>query len=178
MKFLYCPAELRAALAAADSELKVLHSLEHLSSILSPEDVAFYIHCNLESSKYIPDAIPQSLPNALIGDTVPWSFAEGEDAPKAHKDMVRCLNDYCAGGNAPPMNLQDKRLSCDLMDENTILFTHVPLAADEASDATPEGTRALFDRLIQQLVVFLPYEQVAAMPVFASYLSASKALAA
>lgn len=170
MNFLYCPAEIRAALAAADADLKVLYSVDHLSSILSPEDVAFYIHCNIDSSKLIPAEVVQSLHNPMLGDDVVAALGS-----EKHQVMQRCLNDYCLGGNAPLLDLKDKRLSCDLMDENTILFTHVPLAAGEASDATPEGARALHDRLIQQLVTFLPFEQVAAMPIFGSYLRASKA---
>lgn len=177
MNYLYCPAAIRTALAAAGTDLKVLYNVKDLASIVSPEDVAFYIHCNLDSSKHLPAEIAQSLFNPLLSDKNAFPD-QLSDLGKVGKEITRILNDYCNGGNAPLLNLVGQRLTCDLMDEQTILFTHIPLAAGEAADATNEGTQSLMDRLIQQLLVILPFEQVAKMPVFGLYLSASKALLA
>lgn len=175
MKFVYCPAHIRAALVAAGVDLRKLTDVEKLANILSPEDVAFYLHLNLDTSAVMPADIAPSLINAILGQDPDKVFATNH--PNS-AEIKRVLNEYSLNGNAPVIQTQGQKLISDLMDENTILFYHVPLAADEVADNTPEGLRGLFDRLIQQLVVFHPFEDVARMPLFGGYLRASKALLA
>lgn len=179
MKFVYCPAEIRSALVNAGVDLRKLVDLGSLANILSPEDVAFYLHLNLDPSSVMPAAITQSLTNAVIfADKGPSPENPYDRIQTNHDEIMRVLNGYSLNGNAPTVQTEGKKLVCDLMDENTILFSHAPLVADEASDNSPEGLRALLDRLIQQLVVFHPFEDVARMPLFGGYLRASQAVLA
>lgn len=331
MNFVYCPAPIRAALVAAGVDLRKLVDLDRLANILSPEDVAFYVHVNLDTKDLLPAVIPQSLPNAVVGEmtrvvsaeslavsnegivgaaagyllgSAAWSggamvgfmaggpvggiigsrvgmgtvnagirakredlkrrieaiserlvqlrrgdIAEakregikirdkdlepiskinvmesallgmvipfyttyqghqveelqaelrhkmrelkdtfranniatesiaGNEPASPMREVERLLTEYSLNGNAPPILTTGQKVICDLMDENTILFSHAPLEAGEASDKTPAGLSRLLDRLIQQLVVFHPFEVVAGMPIFGAYLRASQAMAA
>ena len=175
MKFVYCPAPIRSALVAAGVDLRKLVDVEKLANILSPEDVAFYLHLNLDPSAVLPADIAPSLINAIVGQDPDKAFATNHPSGA---EIKRVLNEYSLNGNAPVVQTQGQKLVCDLMDENTILFYHVPLAAGEVADNTPEGLRDLLDRLVQQLVVFHPFEEVARMPLFGGYLRASKAVLA
>lgn len=181
MNFVYCPAQIRAALVAARVDLRILLDISKLANILSPEDVAFYLHLNLDTSKLMPVEVAQSLRCPILfskkGEMAGTPFDDLVGHP-AEEEIKRALNEYSLNGNAPVVLTEGQKLSCDLMDENTIIFSHTPLAAGEAADTSPEGLRKLLDRLIQQLVVFHPFEVVAAMPIFGRYLRASQAVSA
>lgn len=173
MKILYVPDFMRAALKAAGAEDSVLYSIEKLANTVSPEDVAFYLYVNLDLKTVMPEDIAISLPNALTGQNDP--FATGSDCKRV-KEALRILNEYCLNGSAPKLNLSTMELTCDLMDENTIRFTHIPIDASAASSDSELGKRGLYDRVIQQLYAFIPFEKLAQMPLFAGYLKASQAV--
>ncbi len=180
MKYVYCPAEIRSALVAAGVDLKKLTSIENLVNIVSLHDVAFYLYVNLTLSDHpevMPEEVIHSLPNALFAgkEAADVFLTDHRLGDEITKQLSGLLNEYSLNGNAPAVQVEGKRLVCDLLDENTILFSHRPLEAGEASDNNLESKRDLLDRLIQQLLVFHSFEEVARMPVFRAYLHASKA---
>lgn len=176
MKFIYCPAQIRTAFSTAGLDLRILLDLERIASILSPDDVGIILHFNLDAAKVLPACIPESLTNAYIApdqrvSEIPW------DRIKSNKEAImRALNDlsYNKSDNASIVNTKDMKVTCDLMDENTLIFSHAKLEANEVSSDTTEGLKVLLDRLIQQLVVHHPFEEVAALPLFKAFLTASQ----
>ncbi len=179
MKILYIPQAMKAALEAAKVGVKDLKSLERLANILSPEDVAFYCYIQMDLSKAIPAPIATSFPSFLV--TVdggnPFDKAAEERSP-ALKEAMRVLNEYCLNEKAPSLKTDGMKLTCTLMDEETMCFTHVPSAADEAADSAAGGEYGLYDRLIQQLSAFYKLEELAKLPLFAAFLNASQAVLA
>lgn len=171
MKILYVPDYMRAALKAAGAEEKNLYCLEKLLNILSPEDVAFYCHLNLNPSVVIPQAITSSLEWALVaeGDN---PFPPKDSSPAA-KEFHRLLQEFSLGQNVPTLELAGKDLTCDLMDENTILFTHIPQPSAMGENVST-NLRGLFDRVIQQLYAFMPFEELCKLPLFAGFLETSQ----
>lgn len=175
MKFIYCPAQIRTALSAAGLDLRVLLDLEKIASILSPDDVGIILHVNLDATQVLPECIPQSLTNAYVhsdkpGPEVPW-----ERINTNKKEIERIINDLCMNKQPSVVTTKDMKVTCDLMDENTLIFSHIKLEAGEASSDTPEGLKTLLDRLIQQLVVHHPFHEVAALPLFKTFLGVSQA---
>ena len=175
MKFIYCPAQIRTALTAAGLDLRILLDLEKISGILSPDDVGIILHANLDTSRILPPCIGQSLTNAYVysdkpGPEVPW-----ERIKTNQKQIRQIINDLCLNENGPEIATKDMKVTCDLMDENTLVFSHTTLETGEASSVTPEGLRVLLDRLIQQLVIHQPFEEVALLPLFKEYLTVTQA---
>lgn len=176
MKILYVPEHVQTALEAAGGSVKDLYSLQALASILSPEDVAFYCHINLDLSQILPVPLATSLPNALTADGHnPFPSDEEMAQSRALKEIMRVLNEYSLNKNAPSVNLDGMKLTCDLMDENVIRFTHIPLAEGELADNSVQGAYGLYDRVVQQLHGFYKFEDLAKLPLFAGYLQATEA---
>ncbi len=175
MKFIYCPAQIRTALTAAGLDLRILLDLEKISGILSPDDVGIILHANLDTSGFLPACIGQSLNNAYIYPDKPENVAPFDRLRVNRKEIEKIVNDFCLNKNAPEIVTKDMKVTCDLMDENTLVFSHTTLEPGEASSVTPEGLRTLLDRLIQQLVIHQPFEEVALLPLFKEYLSVSQA---
>lgn len=176
MKIIYIPAALRAALEAAGAGVKDLMSAEKLVRILSPEDVAFYCYIQMRLGKVLPAEIVDSLPSAMCNQDDPAKvLGKYNSEDKAIREFQRVLNEYCINDSAPQLDLTGMHLTCDVMDENVIRFTHTPMGSDDLSDLSVAGKRDLFDRVIQQLHAFLPFEKLAQLPLLTGYLNASQA---
>lgn len=173
MKILYVPGHLRAALEAAGAKGASVYEIENLVNILSPEDVAFYCYVNMSLAKVLPASIAQSFPSALVASRDPFASNSND---KRVKEALRILNEYCLNDSAPVPHYEGLYLTCDLMDEDTIQFTHVAIADGIDTPSPAIGERTLIDRVIQQLHGFLPFEAIAKLPLFAGYLSASQAI--
>lgn len=103
MKSLYVPAELVDAYRASGTDRAVWKDVALLSSILSPADVAFYIHANIESHNQYEGALVKDFSNLMvelfsaekpIGFIFEMRIADGD--PTARK-VARALNDLSNG---------------------------------------------------------------------------------
>lgn len=182
MKIIYVPPALRAVLEAAGVGAKDLLDVEKLVGILSPEDVAFYSFLQMRLGKVLPAEIHTSFASALCNQDG-CAAAEKVLGPyqatdRKMKEFQRVLQEYCLNDSAPQLNLTGMHLTSDVMDENTIRFTHTPMASGDEPDSTVAGMRDLLDRVIQQLHAFLPFEKLARLPLLTGYLNASQAFMA
>ena len=178
MKILYVPGHIQSALEAAAGDVKDLFSPEALANIASPEDVAFYCYVNLRLDKVIPEEIAHSLPMGLYQtpDGAPPAWFGNHSAGEGRmKEVNRIVNEYCINDNAPQLNLDGMKLTCDLLDQDTIRFTHVELAPGEVNENSVGGLHQLYDRVIQQLYSFFSFEDLAKLKLFAGYLKATQA---
>lgn len=168
MRLVFLPSAIGAALCAAGVDKKDFVNPLIISSTLSPQDVAFYIHANLplpdgEQVKYvapIPEAIRVSLPNAL---TITYE----EQINRAELLTAgKFLTEYSLNDNAPVHDFHHMELACELLDEQTLCFTDVP-PGHETSCGTD---LALFECVIQTIEPFFSFEELAKLPLFAAYL--------
>lgn len=176
MKIVYIPGHLRRALEAAGlSELKK-HTVENLVSILSPEDVGFYYFTNMNLRGALPGCIVDSFQSALMTATAdPF---ENKNNDQRVKEVKKFIDEYTINNNAPKLPTDGMYLTSDLMDEDTLVFTHLPILekADAVNPIIVE--RSLIDRVIQQLHGVLNFTEIVKLPVFAGYLSNTKTLLA
>lgn len=172
MKILYVPDWMMAALESAGAPVSDLYSVEKLLNTLSPGDVAFYIQCQYHLSDIIPAPIADSftLPSSIV-DEFECSDPNLVESFKAFQSKLESMK---AHKDVPHIETDGKQLSCDLMDENTIRFTHIPLGISDPSDETLQGEAGLYDRVIRQLYSFVSFHELASLPVFAGYLSCTQ----
>jgi hypothetical protein len=168
MKIIYVPDWMRAALAAADAPVQNLYSVDKLLGTLSPEDVANYIFLNENLPKFLPEPIVGSFELINLSGQL-----EGDECP-SFKQVAKILGDYKVNEIGPSLDADGKQLTCDLMDEYSIRFTHVPLAEGDATDETARGEAGLMDRVIRQLYSFTPFHELAQLPLMAGYLTAAQ----
>jgi len=170
MKYVYIPESMVPALRAAGltltgaEDVKKLTSVDFLAGILSPADVAFYWYANMYNATYIPLPITASLESAVKEVLDPTSAVNATDARWA---AIRAkFQDYVLNESAPFVPLEGKRLFVSLLDENTILLTHV--------DGAVESERDMYDRVIRTLHALIPFEALANFPLFGAYLTATQ----
>lgn len=167
MKIIYVPDWMRAALEAAGASAQDHYDVGSLLGTLSPEDVANYIYLNVHIGEVLPEGIADAFERVNLSGQV-----EGDEAAP-FKQVARILNDYEVNG-APRLETEGKQITCDLMDEYTIRFTHIPLGKSDASDETASGEAGLFDRVIRQVYSFTPFHELASLPLMAGYLKAAQ----
>ena len=162
MKILFVPDWMKQALEAASVPRREWVCPKSLKSTLSSQDVAFYIYLNNNMSQVVPKTIVDSM------ERIDFDYALQQDQDEM-SDVATILMDYEINDSAPDLGTEGKCLTCDLFDENTILFTYIPQSPEQALD--PAQTQLQFlDRVIRQLLVYEPFERVVRKPVVASLL--------
>lgn len=162
MKIIYVPETIRAALAGANNQPGLFTNLDSLANTLSAEDVALYIYCNMAMATLVPLVIVESF------DLVPFE-AQLEGAP-ATSDFAKTVKDFLLSYKTHQPNLMDRfgkgLLVSDLLDEDTVRFTHY-----ENKSTSEDDTLTLYERVIQQMYSFIPFEKLSALPVMAGFLA-------
>jgi hypothetical protein len=170
MKYVYLPEAFLPALKAAGIALhgnesaKTLTSVERLSGILSPSDVAFYWYLNIYTRDALPAPVTASMVSALKEVFNPERMAESTD-PRLSQ-VASIFQGYVLNDNAPYLPLEGKVLVAQLLDEDTIIFTH--------QDGEEETERDMYDRIIRTMNALIPFHEIAAMPLFGGYLRAAQ----
>jgi hypothetical protein len=171
MKYVYLPESFLPALRAAGltltgaEDVKKLTSVSFLSDILSPADVAFYIYVNVCNSVVLPPPISASLESAVKDLLNPGADTGPSDSRfAAIRDKFQ---EYTVNDSAPFIEREGKVLYCAMLDENTILLSHI--------DGDAESERDMYDRVIRTLHAIIPFEVLADMPLFGAYLTTSQA---
>ena len=183
MKYFYVPAPIYQVLKANRFEGREFLDINKLLSILSPEDLSFYLWCNLYPEKVLPKCIPESGRNVLMygGVTVDEAKAESTSvvSPPWHRvesdavrtELNRCMNDYSVNGRPAQLDLEGWEPSCEIFwleGGQVTLFTHIPVV-DALMDPC-EREHGFYLRLAQQQLQFNPIHDLAAEPWFHAYL--------
>ncbi len=170
MKYVYLPEAFLPALKAAGIALhgnqsaKTLTSVELLSGILSPSDVAFYWYLNIYTNAVVPVAIAASMESALKEVVNPDRMLASSNPRLAQ--IAGLFQGYVLNDNAPFLPLDGKVLDAQLLDENTLVLTH--------RDGEAESERDMYDRIIRTMNALIPFKEIAAMPLFSGYLRAAQ----
>lgn len=187
MKYLYVPPQILKVIRDNGLDGRDYLDVNKLLSILSPEDLSFYLFVNLVPKVVLPEPVVSTFGNALIYGGVsktedliarreqidiPWERIEKEITAK---QVSRTVNDYCVAETAPQLDIADMELSSEILwmqGGEAILFTHLPSSTSESSQAGRE--RVFYRRLLTQLMQFESFSEIATHPVFHSYLVASQ----
>jgi hypothetical protein len=167
MKILYVPHWLTTTLRGKPGvSQKTYTDIPKLLSIVSEEDVGFYIYLNMNLTKLIPPGIHGTFENygSELADQL---FRLGSDKSQ---EVMRNWDQYSVDANARPVENKDHVLTCDLGDEKTIVFTHVPPTHETLATVGYDPLLWLYDRVIRQYHPFVSIEELAETPLFLEYL--------
>ncbi len=170
MKYVYIPESMVPALRAAGltltgaEDVKKLTSVDFLAGILSPADVAFYWYANIYTSGYLPLPLTASMESAVKEVLDPTSANNATDSRWAA--IKAKFQDYVLNKSAPFVPMEGKRLYVSLLDENTVMLSHI--------DGPTETERDMYDRVIRTLHALIPFEALANFPLFGAYLTATQ----
>ncbi len=179
MKYVYVPASILRVLRANQFEGREIFDVNKLLDILSPDDLSFYMWCNLQPAAVLPEAVCKSMGNALLYGQIteierndsavvcpPWSQIADE---RAAKDVNKIVNDYCVAEKAPQLDLADQELASEIFwieGGQITLFTHIPVS----EGAEPQPMVSFYKRLMTQLLQFAPLRELAPSEIFLEYL--------
>lgn len=176
MKAFYIPPALRGILTPARATVAMLQDVSVLLSTLSEEDVAFYLRLQISPAVAMPVEIADSFEWLRVTDALATPRARSSDQETflLHLDGVeRYMREWDAAESLPSLGTAEMVLTCDLWDEETVVFTHVPAPKEALENETTSLTDLndqIYDRLIQQLYGFMPFEQLSSMALFNGYL--------
>lgn len=168
MKMVYAEQWMIEALKAAHLPPTALFDLPVLLDTLSPGDVAFYLASNRSLTSF--------LPKDLVGSFSPLDIRLellGEHTKK--QALASALHRLEFGQKkAIPPHSQDPnyKLTCDLLDPDTIRFTH--LRKDEPILSETYYDTSLTERVIRQLYTALSFERLMVLPIMRHWLDLRK----
>lgn len=155
MKSLFVPAELVPQFQANSSVLSKWTDCSFLISILSPSDVGFYIHANVDSHQTSAKAICQSYGNAIVAT-----------------DPARIMDDHGDRLLKTAM-LEWKRLASighpPCSDKAVPVIIHV--SPDYIVYTMREDVESPWTAVVNSLRRRFQLQEIAATPIFNSYLS-------
>lgn len=163
MKAFYIPPALRGILTQSRFTVAQLQDVRGLVGTLSEEDVAFYLRLQTLPTLAIPVEIADSFAWVNVEDALTSLQTDDESAQTVLANIKRYLQEWSVSEASVDLQIDDKRLTCDLWDEETVVFSHVAV-----SDDTVETS--IYDRLLQQLYGFMPFHQLTGLPAFVGYL--------
>lgn len=171
MNFVYVPQHLYPALKKAGLRSQEWRDIEKLLTTLSADDVAFYLYANGQKKCPVPAPIAATLPNLFFGGDQIMPFT---DTPQC-KAMMGKLNSFNANGTSASLYEDGAVLTSDCEEEDLLILTHVAPADAGLGETTLNDETALYDRIIQQLLVFQPLSQVLSSPVVAGWMKSVQA---
>lgn len=171
MNIVYIPQHLFPALKKAKLRSQDLRDVEKLLGTLSADDVAFYLFANDSRHCPLPKSLTDSLPNLLFGGVMPWV-----DTPGC-KNVLGKFNSMILNGTSAVMYEDNAVLTSDCEEEDLLILTHTAATDAEVGENSISHETALYDRIVQQLLVFRPLNQVLAMPLVAGWMKSVQASA-
>jgi hypothetical protein len=166
MKILYVPHWLKTQVEKRGASQHVYTDVKELLSIVSAEDVGFYLYLNMNISKLVPPGITSTF------DT--WTMHIHEDLRKLDdntwRNVTREWDNYDYVEKARPLENDDHVLTCDLWGEDTIMFTHVPPTEQVLKEVGTDPLRWLYHRVVMQYHPFVPFEVLADTDLLLNYL--------
>lgn len=160
MKSLFVPVALVDAYRASGADGAAWKDVALLSSIISPADVAFYIHANVASHHQYAGALTRSFPNLLVGVLTDSGF------DKLDKLVQRKLNDLSQADSGTQYQVTGEVTPTVLyIDDQLVVYT---IGYSDVSD-TDKPTDGWYE-FVAKLHPFFRLEELSALPVFAEYL--------
>lgn len=164
MKILYVPEAIRVALTGADRTPGFYLKLDSLADTLSAEDVALYIYCNMAIRELVPADIVESFDSLELETML--------EAAPAESAFISDIKNYLANFKAHNLDFSTRLapglLMSDLLDDEIIRFSHF---SEMAKDNDVNNLQPLYERVVQQMYSFTPFEKLAALPVMAGLLT-------
>lgn len=173
MKAFYIPPALMSVLSRDAVSVAALSDLQMLLSTLSDHDVAFYLLLQKQPARVLPLDVTESFTWLNIQETVEalrLKLNDDEAAIERLSGVNRYLTEWSMADGAPAPFDANCVPTCDLWDEETVVFSH--RVVEENADTT---LQSFYDRLLQQLYILMPFETLASLPVFSGYLTTMQA---
>ncbi|QVD49354.1 hypothetical protein LUCX_284 [Xanthomonas phage vB_XciM_LucasX] len=164
MKIVYIPQQLYPALKKADLRSQDLCNVDKLMGTLSADDVAFYFWANDKANCPIPKPLQEFLPNLIFGGVMPFTDTA------ASKSLLGKFNHLKIHGAAAALYENDAILTSDCMEEDLLIITHTAASDAVAGEKSAKESTVFYDRIIQQLLVFLPASVVLGSPVLLGWM--------
>ena len=170
MRMVVLPTCLEQALKAANQPLTVLLDLKKLSSILSKEDVAFYLYCQSTAAYLLPKELVGTVWMSL--KTNLWSTSpdvpdrdylerrmEGFELQNSAKSL-RPLYDGVFDGS------DDYTFKCEELNEDTLVVRLVPVNEDESFSTQLQHA---YDELLSILKRYIELGELSLTPAFVRF---------
>ena len=171
MKMVYAESWMLEALKAAHLPPTALLDLPVLLDTLSPVDVAKYLAMNRSLTEFLPKALVASFsPLELHLEHL------GEHTKKQKLADALRRHEFAKGAVPQRANDSDYKLTCDLLDPDTLVFQHILKSDPSLNEAYYEMTLA--ERVLRQMYTTLSFEKLAVLPIMRGWLELrQKALA-
>lgn len=159
MKSLYIPQELLSTFLSTSKNQKEWSDPSFLLGILSPTDVAFYIHANMVAHDLVGTSLTQSFPNEVVlsGQAVLAKLADDSENKEA-RTAARELNRLC---QSDVNKTNDMVPSIAYYNGQYVAFT-LSAAVDEVDPIV-----AIVDKLQANYTM----EELSTLPIFGEYLT-------
>jgi hypothetical protein len=166
MKILYVPHWLKTALKGRGAGMKIYTDIAGLLSIVSAEDVGFYLYLNMNVRKLVPAGIVDTF------ETHAYDLFDQLNRIGDNKsiEVMRSWPQYDIDYKSRPIENADHVLTSDLGDEATIIFTHVKPDHQILTEVGYNPLLWLYSRVIRQYHPFVDFETLADTPLFLEYL--------
>jgi hypothetical protein len=167
------PDWLEKAITAHGGTIADVLDLEKLSSILSLDDVAFYLELNHQMQRWVPQAVCSSFKKVVSGVNYETLFSTGMggdvvDLMMAHGLSMRNNTRHSSelfGPLAEPCSPAEISFACVHLTYDTIALR--PAKVDKRENLH----KGLEDDLLYQLNHRMTFEDVAKLPLFSHHLS-------
>lgn len=164
MKSLFVPAPLLAAFRSSASEHGLWATPGLLTGILSPQDVAFYIHANAQSTALVGSDFNDSFPNLLqqlaAGPEVIWPGSTSDSNTREIQRAWSALAQNPAKAAKLIKPTDDMVPSVLYIDDQLVIYTLLPRGQE--TDGWYE--------FIAKIHPFFNFSALAALPIFGQYL--------
>lgn len=159
MKSLFVPVALVESYLASGTDRAVWKDVGLLTSILSPADVAFYIHANVQADQHFGGAMTASFPNLLA------TVYKADGYGNLDKLVQRALSALSGNSDQSAFNV-GPLVTPDVLyiDDQLVVYT---LGASEVP-AAGMPTDGWYE-LMSKIHPFFQFHELAALPVFAEY---------
>lgn len=168
MKIVYIPPHLYSALKKAGLRSQDYGCVDLLLNTLSPDDVAFYFFANRASTCPIPKPVAETFENIAANPGVQ------EDSALVRSVLTKYRSLVTNGSNAA-MYEDNSVLTSDCEEEDLLILTHTAATDAGVGENSTGNDTSLYDRIVQQLLVFQPLERVLATPLVAGWMKSVQA---
>ncbi len=135
-----------------------------LTNIVSPADVAFYINANIRSGVLVSPVLNSSFPNAIVASDTWSEILQPENTTPAIREFKRILNKLAQEEDESLQKSSNGMVPVVVSaDEHLLVYTL----------AQPTGETDWVSDMIERVHPFYAFDELAKLPIFALYLTAS-----
>lgn len=178
MKLILLPRWVESALRAQGMQLSMnIADIEALSTILSPDDVAFYVHINKARGHFIGQAINDTFSNPFVKyDTHPvdpkpgtWEACYEQHVYGAKPDPQTVWFGSVLGFDAAETDVTAQpKLQADILSYDTLVIR--PVQRTKGDAAEKDTMQTLHSRLLSLLYTQTSFEALASNALFSTWI--------